>query len=265
MNKQKYTLIPILCTTALILLACAFSGIAASKATETPTPTSTSTPTTAYTATIEPTATKTQRPTPRPRPTSTPNLEATERYEGMAGKVKEYHQAAYISTDAGKYKRLEAFVDSWAQIDWYQWMPIDGNAPDNFIIRSDIHWQSASKTANESGCGFVFRLQEDQDHYMIFVSIDGYVYTSIVRSGDFESMGRAKYGKPSIDGKAALTLIAEGSTFSILVDDKLIKRYEGMKNDMLSGDLAYTIVSGTNKDYGTRCTFEHVDLWTITK
>jgi hypothetical protein len=263
MNKQKYFLITILCIVTLGSLACVFSGISAQKPTETPTLTFTFTP--ADTATPEPTSTQTPRPTPTHRPTSTPNLEATEQYEGMAAKVKEYHQAAYVSTDAGKYKRLDAYTDHWAQIDWYQWMPIDGKTPDNFIVRSDIHWQSASKIANESGCGFVFRLQEDGDHYMIYVSIDGYVYASIVRSGYFENMGRAKYGKPSIDGKATLSIIAEGPTFSILVDDKLIKHYEGMKNDMLNGDLAYTIVSGTNKDYGTRCTFEHVDLWTIAK
>jgi hypothetical protein len=260
MDKQRYILIAILCTTVLVL-ACAFSGVATPKPTETPAFTSTP----AYTATLDPTATQTLRPTSTHRPTATPNLEATAQYESMVARVKEYHQANYVSTDAGKYRHLEDYSDAWAQIDWYQWLPIKGKAPNNFIVRSDIQWQSASKIANESGCGFVFRLQENEDHYMIHVSIDGYVYAAIVHSGNFENMGRAKYGKTSIDGKAVLTLIVEGPTFSILIDDKLVKRYEGLKNDMLSGDLAYTIVSGTNKGYGTSCTFTHVDLWTIEK
>ncbi len=241
---------------ALILSACA---------TPTPAPTATSTPEPTSTPTPEPTATLTPTATVTPRPSPTPNLAATQQYEDMAAKVKEYFEAQYISTDQGAFKHLDDYSDSWAQIGWYQWSPIGRSAPDDFIIRSEVTWQSASKSVQPSGCGYVFRLQENGDHYMIFISLDGYVYSAIVSSGNLQNMGQGYYGKGASDGSAKFTLIVEDDTYQVLVNDTLVKKFIGRQHDMLSGRLAYTIVSGINSGFGTRCTFTNTQLWTIKK
>jgi len=260
MNKQKYAFITILCLTSLILSACITSGATAPKATETPAYTATP----AHTATPEPTATKTPLPSPTPRPSPTHNLEATKQYEDMASKVKEYYQAGYVSTDQGTYKRLKPYWDSWAQIDWYQWVTVN-SSPTNFIIRSEVSWESASKSPNPSGCGYVFRLRDENNHYMVFISTDGYIHASLVHSGYFDNMGKAYYGQAATKGKETVTLIVEGTSFRVLVNDKSIKSFEGLQSDLFDGNLAYTIVSGTNKDFGTHCMFDKTDLWTIKK
>jgi hypothetical protein len=265
MNKKSFVLAVILSLTALVLSACSLSTPpVVSTVTETAAPASTATP--ALTATPEPTATRTPRPTYTPRPTPTHNLEATQQLEDMTAKVKEYYDAGYVSTFDGSYKRLPSYVDSWAQINWYQWSPTDSGVLDDFIVRSVVKWQSASKSPNPSGCGFVFRLQEKKrDHYMFFVGLDGYVYASILRAEDYRHMGRGYYGPAGSDGKETVTLIVEDTSFRVLVNDQLVKTFSGVQNDMLDGYLAYTIVSGTNKDYGTRCMFEQTDLWKIKK
>jgi len=226
-----------------------------------PTPTNTPVP---PTETPEPTLTPTRTVTPTitPSPTITPNSTATQQVQDFMTRVEEYHEAGYISTTEGTYRNLKNYSDAWAQINYYQWLPT-GLSPSNFIIRSDISWESASAAANSSGCGYVFRLQENTDHYMFFISLKGYIEVATNVSNRWKSIGRATFGNPAQSGKANVTLIAEDDTFRVLVDDKLLKVYTGFSGKLMRGDLAYTIVSGINTSFGTRCNFENTEFWTI--
>jgi hypothetical protein len=194
----------------------------------------------------------------------------------MSALAKEYFDAGYISTSDGDFVHVDGYTDNWAQIGWYQWeliFPFSIESPSlsfdftvtDFIIRTDVLWESASKAANPSGCGFVFRLQDNRDHYMAFISLDGYVYSGVTRSRDYKDMGHGYYGVAAQNGGANLTLVMEDNTYRVLVNDELIKTYTGLAGKMTTGMLAYTIVSGINTDFGTRCTFTNTDLWKIKK
>lgn len=257
-----YALATLLVIVSLLLSSCEMPGLAAPTATSTPTLVPTSTATSAPTAT----ATLTSTPTKTPKPTITPNDTATQRTSDFLDKVQEYKDAGYISTTDGTYTYLGDYKDSWNQINYYIWNPTPFS-PTDFIITSEISWRSASSAANSSGCGYVFRLQDNanNDHYMFFISLKGYVEMASSIDGRWKSMGIGNYGNPAQNGTANVTLIADGSVFRVLVNDKSVKTYNGFSGKLVTGTLAYTIVSGINTSYGTECQFKNTELWEMKK
>jgi hypothetical protein len=249
-TRSGYSLAVLFVTVSLLLPSCAMPGLAPAA---TQTPTSTSTP--------KATATATPKPTSTPKPTKTPNLAATQQVDDFSAKVKEYYDAGYVSTTDGTYTHLDDYSYAWAKLNYYQWVDT-GFSPTNFILKSDMAWTSASAAADSSGCGFVFRIQDNDNHYMAYISLKGYVEAAAY-TDYWKSMGTAVYGNPARNGKATMTLIVEDNIFRVLVNNKLSKTYTGFDGKLGTGGLAYTILSGTNKSYGTQCNFKNTELWEI--
>jgi hypothetical protein len=255
--KSLYTLATLLAIFSLLLCSCAVPGVTPTATNIPPTPTEIPKPTL--------TATLTSTPTKTPQPTPTPNLKATQAYEDFFTKVQKYYDAKYISTTAGTYTHLYDNTYTWAKLNYYQWYET-GFSPSDFVLKSDITWDSASAAANSSGCGFVFHEQENNDNYMFFISLKGFLRMSYLlhAKGNYSNIiGHGTYGLPAQSGSAQITLIAEGNTFRALVNDKLIKVFTGLQGKLTTGGLAYTVFSGTNKGFGTKCSFKNTELWTI--
>lgn len=253
-GRISYSIIVLCVLLGFLLSSCDLPGAA---------PAATSTP--AATDTPQATATRTPKPSNTPKPTATLNLTATEQVDAFAAKVKEYYDAGYVSTTKGSYTHLDNFDISLAQINYYQWSKT-GLSPTNFIINSEVAWNSASAAADSSGCGFVFHAQPNYDNYMLFISLKGYVRMSyfLTSKGNYSNvMGRGTYGLPVQSGSAQVTLIAEDNIFRVLVDDKLIKTFTGLQGKLTTGELAYTVLSGTNKSFGTSCSFKNTEVWEI--
>jgi hypothetical protein len=236
----------------LISLACATS--------QPPTPTNTPEPT--ATVTISPT--KTPRPSSTPRPTKTPDLAATQRAEELNAEVQTYYDEGYVSTTGGEFTELDDFSYEWAQIGWYQWMPLERPASD-FFLSAHFEWDSASKTPNTSGCGFIFGLQPNKDHYAAFLDRARVVFlitdTKLGFSKDVRptrGTGRVKFDYPA---EADFTLIVKGNYAYVLVDGKIVGEYTLAQSRPSRGDLGLTVLSGTNKGYGTRCEMTNLHLW----
>ena len=115
-----------------------------------------------------PTTTKTPFPSATPRPTQTPNLTATQQFEDWSAEAQSYVDAGYLTTSEGKFYKLETFSEEWAQLGWYWRWPIDISARD-FFMSGHLRWSSAYRSADISGCGFVFAEQENEDHYAVFL------------------------------------------------------------------------------------------------
>jgi hypothetical protein len=212
-----------------------------------------------------PTATRTPTPTTIPTPTITPNLQATQQYEAMFAKIEQYAKDGYITSTNGTYRRLPDYQDSLAQINYYRLYPT-GLEPDNFVIESDLEYESASDTANwyESGCGYVFHGASDDDHYVVFLVMDGHVMSAAVSAGAFYPMGDAYFGKLDIPkGKVHIALAVDGRQYTFFVNGKPVKKYEGFLDRLTSGQLEYSIISGSNKDFGTSCKFTNNELWVV--
>ena len=256
-----YSFAALLAITSLLLSSCAAAATPEPTATNTPLP-----PTITSTPTLASTSTATPKPTVTLTPTATINATATQQVKDFEALVQEYYDAKYVSSTSGTYTRLTDKKKSWAKIGYYLWEPTV-YSPTNFIIKTDISWMSASAAADTSGCGYVFRLQDNdtQDHYLLFVSLKGYVQIATNVGDRFNWLGKATYGNPAQEGKATVVLIVEDSTFRVLVNGKLLKTFTGFAGKLTTGNLAYTVISGTNKSYGTQCKFDNTELWTITK
>jgi len=225
-----------------------------------PPPTSTNTPKPTATETAVPTATFT--PTRTPKPTATPNLAATQKAEEFQAEVQSYYDQGYLSTTEGTMKEIDDFFYEWAQLGWYDMDVLSTQASD-FFISGHFKWSSASQTADVSGCGYVFSLQENGDHYAMFLDRSKILFliTSNHRgriAGPTRGTGRVKFGNPA---EADFTIVVKDNYVYAFVDGELTGEYTLAQSRGYEGRIALTVLSGTNKDYGTRCEMTDLRLW----
>jgi len=256
-HKKLSPLASLLSVLILVSLAC--STVAAE-----PTPTNTPKPT--ATNTLVPT--NTPKPSPTPRPTRTPNLAATQHIEELNAEARSYFDMGYLTTADGEFIDYDDFKEDWAQLGWYSWWTLNDQAKD-FYMSAHFKWSSAYRSADTSGCGFAFAIQENNDHYAVFLdrskvlfldADQSYSYSRTV--GTTRGTGRVKFENPADNpAEADITLIVKGAYAYVLVDGELIGEYTLSQSKILQGNLGLTLLSGTNKDYGTRCEMTNVHLW----
>jgi hypothetical protein len=247
---------------ALILSACGASAPAA-----TPTLAASATNTATAAPTVTPTVTLT--PTRTPRPTATPNLAATQQYEEFFSVVQKIHDAGQISTTEGKFVELDDYQDEVASKLSYSWVET-GLKAKNFIVQADFLWSSAIKTTNLSGCSFIFRIQPNEDHYLIVLDAFGGVKLASSTDRGTYSMGSpangdartADYGSGPYEAK--FTLVVNDLKTYVYINDEYFGEYKLLDYRITdSGPLARAVLSATDVDYGTRCTMTNVRAWVI--
>ncbi len=228
------------------------------------------TPTVLPTETVQPTETmiptETPKPTQTPKPTRTPNLAATQVYEDFFAEVESFYDEGYLPSVAGEYVEMLPFEEEWAQMNWYQWWWIDENlVAETFVWRGRFSWQSASSTPNISGCGFVFDVDiEDGSAYAVVLDqsrvlvLDHNGYWV----GNTRGTGKVKFTLPA---EAEFTLIVnnEAKRIYVLVDGEFVGEYSIPLSEAIDGTIGFTVLSGTNKDYGTRCKITDMQLWLV--
>ena len=244
----------------LFLVSSACSALATPAPTETPKPTLTPTKTA--------TPTKTPKPTSTPRPTATPNLAATQKYEDYEAEIQSYVDAGYLSSTDGSIKEIDDFSYDWAQLGWYKWLQLGKNVSD-FSMTAHFRWSSAYRNADESGCGFIFAIN-DGGHYalfldrakVIFLDADSSYGSYALPVGKTRGTGRVKFDNPfEHPVEADFTLIVNDHTAYVLVNNEMIGQYTLSQSRILKGDVGLTVLSGTNKDYGTRCSMTDIHIF----
>lgn len=196
--------------------------------------------------------------------TAAVEMAATAQANDMYALVQDLQSQGYLQFTGGAYFPIEDFDESWAQINWYQWWRT-GLAPTDFVLRAHTEWESASRSANwfSSGCGFVFREEDENNHYIIFLALDGNVYLSGMVDGVYTQMGRDYFGRiENMKGGADVMLVVQGTQIKYFVNDQLV--LERNNAVFKEGDLGLTLLSGTNKDFGTRCQITNVEVWDLT-
>jgi len=229
-----------------------------------PAPTNTSTPQPTATETVTPTATL--RPTSTPRPTRTPNLAATQHMDELQEEAQAYFDEGYLDSPDGRFEEYDDFDEKWAQLGWYSWWPLDQTVRD-FYLTAHFKWWSAYRNADISGCGFAFAIEPDDDHYALFLDRSKvyFIDTTQYFSGlsPVRGTGRVEFGNPfDAPVEADFTLIVKGTSAYVLVDDVLVGEYVLSQSKNLRGGLGLTLLSGTNKDFGTRCEMTNIHVWT---
>ena len=222
------------------------------------------TPTQAPTATVTVVPSQTPKPSPTPRPTKTPNLAATQHIDDLNAVAQDYFAKGYLSTSNGKFTELDDFKEEWAQLGWYSWRVLKNKASD-FFMSGHFKWKSAYKNSDISGCGFVFDIQDNNDHYAVFLDKSRVLFLSSDESsgrvrpvGTTRGRGGVKIAEPT---EADFTLIVKGAYSYVLVNEELVGEYTLAQSKPLYGNVGLTLLSGTNKDYGTRCEMTDLYLW----
>lgn len=253
---------------AVLVNGCASATIAPTNTA--PPPTSTVPP---PTFTLTPTITLT--PTKTSTPTATPNLAATQQYEDFIAMVQKIYDAGQISTLDGQYIKLDDYSDELAMKFGYRWLPTDINAK-SFIIRADFDWDVANQK-NYSGCGFMFRQNPEQTDLYYMIALDGvngvllsYTELSGGISGyaeNFTAQLIKKNSKPDMGSNpyhAQFVLIVTDTSAYTYINGNFFTEHR-LQSEYLtaSGPLSYLVLTGSDKDYGTRCKITNAELWVI--
>ena len=93
---------------------------------------------------------------------------------------------------------------------------------------------------------------------MLFVETE-YYYSPV---GTTRGTGRVNFDNPfDKPGEADFTLIVNGTYAYVLVNNEVIGEYTLSQSKILHGKLGLAVLSGTNKDFGTRCEMTNLHLW----
>jgi hypothetical protein len=190
-------------------------------------------------------------------------MDATQEAGSMAGIVQQLYDTGILSTTNGEYSRLADYDSNWAQTDSYQ-KTYSGYEPTNFVIQADATWQVFENTGNwtESGCGIVFHENDQEDHYLVVFSLGGQAFLWRRMSGGFSKLGISyRYDVNHDIAQAKVMIAVEDNWITIFVDNQEI--YHFHHPYLESGKLAFTVISGSMIDYGTRCTLSNIELWEI--
>ncbi|MEW6406145.1 MAG: hypothetical protein AB1649_30540 [Chloroflexota bacterium] len=235
----------------------------------TPEPTATAIP---PTDTPAPTATKTKIPTSTPTPTATPNLAATQEAEEVAARIQSYVDKGYLTSTEGELIKLDDYEREMAKIGYLDFdFAGTEDLVQNFAIWANIKWENAGPVGPPyySGCGFNFRMDPDNfDGYTAMLTnsrvLLTYCDSSISRCGEIgktRGSGKLSLGNPA---EASMEMVVNGTQAYVLVDGEFIGEYTLFKDKLIDpGYLVYSIISGTNRDYGLRCEITESNLWVV--
>ena len=215
------------------------------------------------TSTIEFTPTETMTPIPA-TPTITPTVDPTEVASNMVLEVQKLFDSGVISTTDGKFFDLPNYGSSWNQLHVYEQTPTGFYDLDDFVLMADASWAVDGNAGDwrESGCGFIFRQDDDLNHYMAYYSLDGRARLYRNLNGGSSLLGRTTiYDVDRENGYGKVMIVVEGDYINLYFNEKEIFR----KRDpyITSGSMAFTVVSGNMYGYGTQCNLSNVELWEI--
>ena len=226
-----------------------------------------STPTAAPADTAQPLPTTAVNPEPTNPPADTPDVAATQQTSEVQTRIQKYVTAGYLTSDQGNFSALTDSSSELAKINYLSGKDAGyEEKAGNFAVWSHIKLSSAAPTnyPEYSGCGFIFHLNDNGDSYRAMVTKDR-VLIVMCRNKMCSEVGKTKgSGRLSYENsfEADVDLIVNDTSAHVLVDGQSIGDYS-LSGDYLTdpGLFGYSIISGTNKDYGTRCEFSNGGIW----
>lgn len=172
-------------------------------------------------------------------------------------KLEKLSKEGVVSSMNGTKTSYGDYTDEWAQIGWYQWTHFE--EAERFVLSAKVSWDSAYDKPNnfESGCGVIFNEGNgNSNHILMSIRMDGLIYFTGIRGGRYLSYGTYKYGRPSIKGSVDLTLVVTSDRATVYLNGERIVRKADLP--MMGDGVGLCTLSGTNRDFGTRCKWEDI-------
>jgi len=175
--------------------------------------------------------------------------------------LQEFADKGYINTTEGETIPIDPFKEEWAQLNYYQWWTIDQEASD-LVFQGHFKWSSSNSSPDLSGCGVIFGLQDNDDHYAVFLDKGRIAFlmsrgANVYEVGKTRGPGRVNFGNPA---EADFVLAVKGKSAYVSVDSE-VTEYTLSQDQSTSGNFALTLLSGTNSGYGTRCEMTDMNLF----
>lgn len=184
--------------------------------------------------------------------------EADQAFDDMLTKLR---KDGVLSSTDGTSTYWGDYTDEWAQIGWYQWITFEH--AERFVFSANVSWDSASQTPNnfESGCGLMFNIGNgNSNHMMAAIRMDGMIDFSGIRNNNYLSYGTYRYGKNSIKGSADYVVVVDRDRATVYVNGERIVRKADLP--VMGDGIGLCTLSGTNKDFGTRCIWKDIFVYT---
>lgn len=235
---------------SLFVLACEFLAAG----TAVPVPTNLIAPTNPPQPTDLPTATDTP-------PTEVIDLAATQRADELNSLLQTFEDKGYLTTIDGEVTELAPFKEEWAQIGYFSWWTYDVITTPEFVFKAHFDWSTASSTPDATGCGVLFGIQENGDYYAVF--LDNKQIYFFMNRGQLYTVGKTSgKGKTSFDNPAESDFVLAVSNKKAYVSvDGDVTVYTLSQDQTAAGTIGLSLMSGTNKDYGTRCEATDMVVW----
>ncbi len=130
------------------------------------------------------------------------------------------------------------------------------------LIQAKVRFKSAYEKPDYSkaGCGFTIRHVDANNFVQMYLSLDGTVYLLGVRNGNPVPIMSYAFSKWTLEGEAELTLVANGSKLTAMINGRILGTIEDA-SWFMSGRSGLTVFSGTNFDYGQRCEFSDILIY----
>lgn len=184
--------------------------------------------------------------------------------DAMLAQVQKFKEEGHIPTTDGELIKINDFNETFAQLAYYQAYPTDLEL-ENFIFAGHLKWSTATATDDNSACGILFGGQPDSSDYAVFldksrVYFSSSTATTNVELGKTSGTGRINFSNPA---EADFSLVVYQTHAYVYVDGEFIGEYTLSSSKPLRGVFGYGIISGTNKDYGTRCEITNAAVWSL--
>ncbi len=190
---------------------------------------------------------------------------ATQQAAGLSAAVQRFVGEGYLPSSQGRYLRLGEYEQNLAVRSGLV-ARRTGYSPKVFAVRARVKYEVASENSNWfiTGCGFLYWDNGQENYYSVMAALDGYTYARVFLRGNQYNLGRVFYGvPPRPDGEYMATLVVNQEHSYYFINDELIKKTNTIDSSMTDGALSFMLASGTDDDFGTRCTFTDVELWIV--
>ena len=190
-------------------------------------------------------------------------IKATQRARAMSNIVHGLYDEGVVADPRGSYKKIDDFTTTFNRSGYYQMHTSEYDAR-YFVIRANLLWDNAGEEISypTAGCGLVFSYQDVNNHFRVFLNLDGNVRLHRMLDGEF-TLESIDYVGPLKQpaGHANLILAVDQDWITVYVDNQQITRI--YDENIQEGKLAYAIAAGSSYDYGTLCEFKDIELWRI--
>ena len=175
--------------------------------------------------------------------------------------LQDLYDNGTIPTTNGNVISYGDYVDEMAEMGYFRLTPLGESQ--RFVFSVHFNWESATRTPNlmNSGCGLFFQGEQGTNNHLLYsLRMDGIFYFSGYKGNKTLSFIRTPYSMPTVEGEADLVAVVNGAQVKLYLDGKEVFS----KDDLpVMGDLyGVAVLSGTNKDYGIRCTGKNMFVYT---